>query len=200
VVRAVDAATGRPLVDELAGRVRRLVGELDADRSVLEVDYGAVDQQEAALWLAVLALRRYAYFAGRLDELSSAWIDSVAASDPQLARALRTGALTSIRRRRLDLLAQLAVATQGVAALRLIEQDHIEVIWALRAATTTTVTALNTAVLASRSVAADASGGPNLSSAAIDDVRETLNEMEEALDEVDRRRRVTLEAVRSRST
>jgi uncharacterized protein YaaN involved in tellurite resistance len=43
---------------------------------------------------------------------------------------------------------QLAVVSQGYSALRLIEHDNLEVIWAVRSAATTTATAIRTASLA----------------------------------------------------
>jgi hypothetical protein len=133
-------------------RIREVVPALDADRQALEQDNAALTQQERALWTEIQTLRRYASLAGRLDELID---DAIERSDdePRRARALRDEALHAIRRRRRDLLLQLAVALQAYAALRLIEHDNLEVVWAIRAATTTTVTALRTALLASQATA-----------------------------------------------
>jgi hypothetical protein len=135
------------------GRIRTLVEALDADRRTLAGDNAAIAQQELALWTQIQTLREYATLAARLDELLEARIEEIAAADTARGRTLREEAQYAVRRRRRDLLLQLAVATQGYAALRLIEQDNLEVIWAIRAATTTTVTALRTALLAAGAVA-----------------------------------------------
>jgi len=171
------------------------VAALEADRQTLEVDNAAIDQQEEALWILIQTLRQYAFLAARLDELVSARLAELASTDPDAARALQVGALHAIRRRRRDLLLQLAVATQGYAALRLVEQDNLEVIWAIRAATTTTVSALRTALLAARVTAGD-DERDDATDAFIGDLRETVGQMQSALDEADRRRRTTLEEAR----
>jgi uncharacterized protein YaaN involved in tellurite resistance len=151
------AADGDASSDELAealreaeARVRRIVPSLDADRDTLEQDNAALAQQERALWTEIQTLRRYASLAERIDDLVEARAGALEAGDPVRARHLREDALFSVRRRRRDLLLQLAVATQAYAALRLIEQDNLEVIWAIRVASTTTVTAMRSAMLVAR--------------------------------------------------
>jgi hypothetical protein len=54
----------------------------------------------------------------------------------------------SLRQHRRDLLLQLAVASQTYASVRLIEQRNLEVIWALRSASATTLSALHATGLA----------------------------------------------------
>src|SRR5207245_3600706 len=101
---------------------------------------------------------------------------------------LQLDALLAIRRRRRDLVMQLAVATQGYSALRLIEHDNLEVIWAIRSAATTTTSAIRTA-----SLAIDRLSDRELPSHA--DLLETddaWSEVMRALDRVEDRKRVTL--------
>jgi len=183
---------------EITEHVRELIPELDADRARLEADNAALGQQEQALWREIEKLRQYAALAGRLDQLLADQVDTVEAVDPARARVLRVDALYAVRRRRRDLLLQLAVASQGYSALRLIEQDNLEVIWALRAATTTTVTALRAASLASRATASRETARRSAADAdpdAVGSLRQTLSEMVSALDTVEQRRRTTLEIV-----
>jgi len=195
----------RPSSDELArdvaqveDRIRELVAELDADRAVLEADNAALAQHEQALWREIQTLRQYAFLAGRLDDLVADRLDELAGSDPETARALQVEALYTIRRRRRDLLLQLAVATQGYAALRIIEQDNLEIIWGIRTATSTTVSALRTALLANQATS-DRSGAATSGAAdAMGELRGTMEEMLRALEEVERRRRSTLEQVQGR--
>jgi chromosome segregation ATPase len=129
-------------------RIRSLAAALDADRAALEEDNAAIGQQEQALWREIDALRGHAALAARLDELLDERIETLRATEPDRARALQTEALFAIRRRRRDLVLQLAVASQGYAALRMIEHDNLEVIWAVRSAATTTATAMRVASLA----------------------------------------------------
>ena len=180
----------------VAERVRELIPQLDADRALLETDNAGLAQQERALWREIETLRQYAALAGRMDQVLADHLDTLQAADPARAHALRVDVLFAIRRRRRDLLLQLAVATQGYSALRLIEQDNLEVIWALRGATTTTVTALRAASLASLATSNRPVGERSSSDGtAVASLRQTLTDMLGALDAVEQRRRTTLEIV-----
>ena len=170
-------------------RIDEAVGALNDALETLQLANATIAQQERALWTELQALREYAFLAGRLDDLVDDRIEALATTDPDRAGALRTEALFSVRRRRRDLLLQLAVVTQGYAALRLIEQDDLEVIWAIRTATTTTATAMRTALLAvqamadrRRSVEVDLAG-----------LGQAWNDVVVALDAVDVRKRRTFE-------
>ncbi|HEY7969493.1 MAG TPA: toxic anion resistance protein [Candidatus Limnocylindrales bacterium] len=182
---------------QAAERVRELIPQLDADRALLETDNAALAQQEQALWREIETLRQYAALAARIDQLLADHVDGLQAADPTRAHALRVDVLFAVRRRRRDLLLQLAVATQGYSALRLIEQDNLEVIWALRSATTTTVSALRAASLASLATTNRAEVGRSASDGStVGSLRQTLTDMVSALDAVEQRRRTTLEVVR----
>jgi len=196
------AADGDASSDELADalreaeeRVRRIGPSLDADRETLEQDNAALAQQERALWTEIQTLRRYASLAERIDDLVEARAGTLEASDPVRARHLREDALFSVRRRRRDLLLQLAVATQAYAALRLIEQDNLEVIWAIRVASTTTVTAMRSAMLVAR-IAGERRlpDGP-----AIVDLAGAWTSVVAAIEAAETRRRRTLAEVDARS-
>jgi Toxic anion resistance protein (TelA) len=177
-------------------RIRALLESLDAERAALEADNAGLGQQERALWLQIEALREYAFLAERLDELVGRRVEALAATDPGAAQRLQLEGLYAIRRRRRDLLLQLAVASQGYSALRLIEQDNLEVVWAIRAATTTTATALRTALVAGRAAAGRSPGRRAGDAAdAVASLRGTLAEMVTALDTVEQRRRTTLDEV-----
>lgn len=125
-----------------------LAQSLEADRAALFVDNAMLTQQERALFGEIQKLRRYALLAARVEDLLEDHIATLTPTNPAAARALETDVLYVIRQRRRDLLMQLAVASQAYASLRLIEQNNLEVIWALRSAATTTLTAIRTAELA----------------------------------------------------
>src|SRR5207248_6793059 len=69
-------------------------------------------------------------------------------TDPEQARALNEDALFYVRQKRQDLLTQLAVTVQGYLALDLIRKNNLELVKGVERATTTTVAALRTAVIA----------------------------------------------------
>jgi hypothetical protein len=174
--------------------VREVVPALDAAGQALEQDNAGLAQQERALWAEILTLRRYAALAARLDDLMVDRIASIEAGDEARARSLRDDALLAVRHRRRDLLLQLAVASQGYAALRLIEQDNLQVIWAIRGATTTTVTALRIALLVAQTMGDRRFAGAPVAA----DVAAGWHEVVLATDSVDVGRRKTLAEVNGR--
>jgi len=68
------------------------------------------------------------------------------ATDPAKAKALRESALFYARQRTQDLLTQMAVTVQGYLALDLVKKNNVELIKGVDRASTTTVSALRTAV------------------------------------------------------
>jgi uncharacterized protein YaaN involved in tellurite resistance len=67
-------------------------------------------------------------------------------SDPAKAKALRETALFYVRQRTQDLLTQMAVTVQGYLALDLVKKNNVELVKGVDRASTTTVSALRTAV------------------------------------------------------
>src|SRR4029079_511317 len=64
------------------------------------------------------------------------------------ARALKEDALFYVRQKHQDMLTQLSVTVQGYLALDLIRKNNLELVKGVERATTTTVSALRTAVIA----------------------------------------------------
>lgn len=155
--------------------VHLLAEALEVDRSALLTDNAALGQDERVLSHEVEALRQYALLAGRIDEL-------VAEQSPQ-----RTEVLYAVRQRRRDLLAQLAVASQAHASLRLMEQTNLDVLRALSAAATTTLTALRTTGLALRLRQERNEAGAQLESLRSNETG--WSDVLKVIDEVDARRR-----------
>ena len=85
--------------------------------------------------------------AERLDEQLTAKIERIEYEKPDEARSLREDVLFYVRQKRQDLLTQLAVTVQGYLALDLIRTHNCELIKGVDRATTTTVSALRTAVI-----------------------------------------------------
>lgn len=175
-------------------RIRGLVAALDADRAALEQDNAAIGQLERALWGEIEGLREHAALTTRLDEILEGRIEELQQTEPERGRALQTEALFVIRRRRRDLVMQLAVASQGYSALRLIEHDNLEVIWAVRSAATTTATAIRTASLALGRLA-DRSRSSRIDLFEADDA---WSDVLSALDTVDEKKLATLNELSAR--
>ncbi|MBJ7610338.1 MAG: toxic anion resistance protein [Candidatus Dormibacteraeota bacterium] len=132
--------------------IQGIVGALREGGAELEKDNAAIGQEQKALWTQMETLRQYAYMAEQLDTGLEARIDAVDTNDPDHARVLREDVLFPVRRRRQEILTQLAVAVQGYAALRVVETNNRELIRAVRTATTTTVAALRTAVMVAQAL------------------------------------------------
>ena len=132
--------------------IQAIIRSLADSRNDLLLDNAAIAQEEQALWTEMETLRQYAYMARALDEALERRIGALTASDPAHARTLREDVLFPVRHRLQDILTQLAVAAQGYAALRVVQQNNQEVVRAIQTATTTTAAALRTAVMVAQAL------------------------------------------------
>jgi uncharacterized protein YaaN involved in tellurite resistance len=119
----------------------------------LQRDNAAIEQEKVNLWTTMGRLRQYAYLAGSLDDALSARIAAIEATDPERAKVLKEDMLFSVRQKHQDLLTQLAVSVQGYLALDVIRRNNLELIKGVQRATTTTVSALRTAVIVAQALA-----------------------------------------------
>jgi uncharacterized protein YaaN involved in tellurite resistance len=133
-------------------------------------------------------LRQYTYMAEKLDTGLEAQINHVAIGDPERAKVLQEDILYPVRRRRQEILTQLAVAVQGYAALRVVEVNNRELVRAVRTATTTTVAALRTAVMVAQALT-----NQKLVSEQVKAVNETTSSMIESTSSVLREQTATVE-------
>jgi uncharacterized protein YaaN involved in tellurite resistance len=90
--------------------------------------------------------------AAKLDTALEAEIDQIGQTDAGRAKALREDVLFYVRQKRQDLLTQLAVNAQGYLALELVRKNNLELIKGVDRATTTTVSALRTAVIVAQAL------------------------------------------------
>jgi uncharacterized protein YaaN involved in tellurite resistance len=134
-------------------RIEAILQTLGEGRLALERDNALLGQERVSLATVMESLREHAYLTGRLDEALTAHVDVVARTDPERADYLRADLLHAIRRRRQEILTQLAVTTQGYASLRIVEESNEGMVRALATATTTTAAALRTAVMVAQAVA-----------------------------------------------
>lgn len=119
----------------------------------LRQDNASVEQEKVNLWTTMQRLNQYVYLAQHIDSALEAKIQTIEASDPDRGKALREDLLFPARQKVQDLLTQLAVSAQGYLALDLIRKNNVELIKGVDRATTTTVSALRTAVIVAQALA-----------------------------------------------
>lgn len=117
----------------------------------LRKDNAALDQEKLHLWDTMQRLAQYAYVAEHLDKALDAKIAQL--SDADKAKVLRDDVLYAVRQKHQDLLTQLAVSIQGYLAIDLVRKNNLELIKGVDRATTTTVSALRTAVIVAQALA-----------------------------------------------
>jgi uncharacterized protein YaaN involved in tellurite resistance len=117
----------------------------------LRKDNAALDQEKVHLWETMQRLAQYAYVAEHLDKALEAKIAQL--SDAEKAKVLRDDVLYAVRQKHQDLLTQLAVSIQGYLAIDLVRKNNLELIKGVDRATTTTISALRTAVIVAQALA-----------------------------------------------
>ncbi|HET7398728.1 MAG TPA: toxic anion resistance protein [Intrasporangium sp.] len=125
---------------------------LQSGQDELQKDNVALNLEKKALWDSMGRLNQYVYVAERLDARLAAQVATLEASDPERAKALREDVLFYVRQKHQDLLTQLAVSIQNYLAIDIIIKNNIELIKGVDRATTTTVSALRTAVIVAQAL------------------------------------------------
>ncbi|MGO1971520.1 MAG: toxic anion resistance protein [Propionibacteriaceae bacterium] len=118
----------------------------------LAKDNAALNLEKTNLWEAMGRLNQYVYVAERLDAQLSAKIAELELSDPETAKTLSQDVLFYVRQKHQDLLTQLAVSIQSYLAIDIIIKNNIELIKGVDRASTTTVSALRTAVIVAQAL------------------------------------------------
>ena len=115
-------------------------------------DNGALNLEKQQLWEAMGRLNQYVYVAERLDARLSAGISDMEPINPEKAKALRDDVLFYVRQKHQDLLTQLAVSIQNYLAIDIVIKNNIELMKGVDRASTTTVSALRTAVMVAQAL------------------------------------------------
>ncbi|MBI4941473.1 MAG: toxic anion resistance protein [Actinobacteria bacterium] len=118
----------------------------------LRRDNAALNLEKQNLWEAMGRLNQYVYVAERLDAKLAASIAELEATDPERAKSLREDVLFYVRQKHQDLLTQLAVSIQNYLAIDIVIKNNIELVKGVDRATTTTVSALRTAVIVAQAL------------------------------------------------
>ncbi|HEY7024109.1 MAG TPA: toxic anion resistance protein [Candidatus Limnocylindrales bacterium] len=132
--------------------INAIIVSLYDGQDELRRDNADIEQEKANLWSVMGRLRQYAYLAAQLDAGLTAKIAQIEATDPDRAKILKDDLLFPVRQKRQDLLTQLAVSVQGYLALDLIRRNNVELIKGVDRATTTTISALRTAVIVAQAL------------------------------------------------
>ncbi len=134
------------------GHLNAIIQALYHGQDELRQDNAAIEQEKVNVWDIKGKLEQYIYLAGKLDAALEGEINRIGQTDPDRAKALREDVLFYVRQKRQDLLTQLAVNAQGYLALELVRKNNLELIKGVDRATTTTVSALRTAVIVAQTL------------------------------------------------
>ena len=132
--------------------INAIITGLYHGQDTLQQDNADLEQEKANLWAIMERLRQYIYLAQKLDAGLTARIAQVQTSDPAKAKVLQEDMLFYVRQKSQDLATQLAVSVQGYLALDVIRRNNIELIRGVDRATTTTISALRTAVIVAQAL------------------------------------------------
>ena len=126
--------------------INSILKSLSSGKDELLMDNAAIDTERANLWTAMGRLEQMIYLSKEMDERLEDKANELDATDPAKAKAIRETALFYVRQRTQDLLTQMAVTVQGYLALDLVKKNNVELVKGVDRASTTTVSALRTAV------------------------------------------------------
>ena len=126
--------------------ISQILKSLQGGKDELLMDNAAIDTERANLWTAMGRLEQMIVLAKTMDTRLEDKANELDHTDPAKARALRETALFYVRQRTQDLLTQMAVTVQGYLALDLVKKNNVELVKGVDRASTTTVSALRTAV------------------------------------------------------
>jgi uncharacterized protein YaaN involved in tellurite resistance len=126
--------------------ISRILSSLASGKDELLKDNAAIDVERANMWKTMGRLEQMIHISKALDARLEEKAAELDATEPAKAKAIRETALFYTRQRTTDLLTQMAVTVQGYLALDLVKKNNVELVKGVDRASTTTVSALRTAV------------------------------------------------------
>ena len=118
----------------------------------LRKDNAAIETEKTRLWDTMGMLEQYVYVGKQIDSALENRIAEIEAQDPEKARVIKEEMLFYVRQKVQDLLTQLAVSVQGYLSLDMVRKNNLELIKGVDRASTTTVSALRTAVIVAQAL------------------------------------------------
>ncbi|MFW2177703.1 MULTISPECIES: toxic anion resistance protein [unclassified Moraxella] len=132
--------------------INKIIESLYNGKDELIKDNAVIEQEKVNMWTLMQSLRQYIYVGKKIDENLEQKVAELEATDPEKARIVKEEMLFYVRQKNMDFLTQLAVNIQGYLALDMIRKNNLELIKGVDRATTTTVSALRTAVMVSQAL------------------------------------------------
>jgi uncharacterized protein YaaN involved in tellurite resistance len=126
--------------------ISSILNALGSGKDELLQDNAAIDTERAQMWKTMGKLEQMIHISKTLDQKLEDKANELDATEPAKAKAIRETALFYTRQRTTDLLTQMAVTVQGYLALDLVKKNNVELVKGVDRASTTTVSALRTAV------------------------------------------------------
>ncbi len=126
--------------------ISAILARLGSGKDELLMDNAAIDTERANLWKMMHKLEQMVHISKSLDKQLEDKANALDATEPAKAKAIRETALFYTRQRTTDILTQTAVTVQGYLALDLVKKNNVELVKGVDRASTTTVSALRTAV------------------------------------------------------
>ncbi|MFS0736026.1 toxic anion resistance protein [Sphingomonas sp. 1P06PA] len=136
------------------GHIAAILQRLASGKDELLKDNAAIDVERQNLWAAMGRLEQMIHISKTMDQRLEDKAADLDMTDPAKARAIRETALFYVRQRTTDLLTQMAVTVQGYLALDLVKKNNVELVKGVDRASTTTVSALRTAVTVAQALTA----------------------------------------------
>ena len=133
--------------------INTIINSLYRSQDELRKDNAALEEEKVNLWNIMQRLQQYIYVGRQIDAAIEQRVAAIDRENPQKARIVREEMLFFVRQKVQDLLTQLAVSIQGYLALDMIRKNNLELIKGVDRATTTTVSALRTAVIVAQALA-----------------------------------------------
>ena len=133
--------------------INAIINALYHGQDELRKDNAAIEEEKLNLWNLMQQLQQYIYVGKKIDAALENQVSEIETSDPEKARVVREEMLFYVRQKVQDLLTQMAVNIQGYLALDMVRKNNLELIKGVDRATTTTVSALRTAVIVAQALA-----------------------------------------------
>jgi uncharacterized protein YaaN involved in tellurite resistance len=133
--------------------INAIIETLYRSKDELAKDNAAIETEKQRLWALMQRIEQYIYLGKKIDAALTARLAQLDTTEPDRAKILREDVLFYARQKVVDLLTQMAVSVQGYLALDLIKKNNVELIKGVDRATTTTVSALRTAVIVAQALA-----------------------------------------------
>lgn len=132
--------------------INAVVTSLYNGKDELIKDNAMIEQEKVNMWELMQSIRQYIYVGKKIDEELERKVADLEATDPEKARIIKEEMLFYVRQKNTDFLTQLAVNVQGYLALDTIRKNNLELIKGVDRATTTTISALRTAVIVAQAM------------------------------------------------